>query len=146
MAKVTTKLPDDLLIQLSQLGEKSDEISEKMLEAGGDVVKDEMAQQLKGVIGKDTAYPSRSTGQLLSSIGKSGVKLDRNGNPDIKVGFDDHRDDGTTNSMIANIIEFGKSNQPARPFVKKTKNRSKKSCESAMAEVFESEVKKIVHT
>ena len=146
MAKVTTKLPDDLLMQLSKLGEKSDEITEKMLQAGGEVVKTEMKQQLKNVVGKDTKYPSRSTGQLIESVGKSGVRLDRNGNMDIKVGFDDHRDDGKTNSMIANILEYGRSNQDAKPFIKKTKNKSKRSCEETMAEVFETEVKTIVNT
>ena len=146
MAKVTTKLPEDLLVQLSKLGEKSDEITEKMLQAGGDVVKDAMKEQLKSVVGKDTKYPSRSTGQLIESVGKSGVRLDRNGNMDIKVGFDDHRNDGKTNTMIANILEYGRSNQEAKPFIKKTKSRSKRSCEESMADVFETEVKKIVDT
>ena len=144
MAKVTTKLPDDLISQLSKLGEKSDEISEKMLQAGGDVVKAELKAQLKCIIGKDTKYPSRSTGQLIESVGKSGVQLDRNGNWDIKVGFDDHRDDGKTNAMIANVLEYGKSNQPAKPFIHHTKSKSKKRCEAAMVQVFEEEVKKYV--
>ena len=142
MAKVTAKLPDDLLVRLSKLGDKSDEISEKMLQAGGDVVKDELKAQLESIIGKDTKYPSRTTGQLIGSVGKSGVRMDRNGDFDITVGFDEHRDDGKANAMIAGVIEYGKSDQPAKPFISKTKSRSKKRCEAAMTQVFEEEVKK----
>lgn len=142
MAKVSVKLPDDLLEKLSKLGEKSDEITEKMLQAGGEIVRDELKKQLESIIGKDLKYPSRTTGKLIGSVGVSGVRMDRNGDFDIKIGFDDHRDDGKSNAMIANIIEYGKSNQPAKPFINKTKNKAKKRCEAAMTQVFEEEVKK----
>ena len=38
MAKVTVKLPEDLLIKFSKLASNSDAVAQKVLEAGGEVV------------------------------------------------------------------------------------------------------------
>ena len=38
MAKVDLKMPDEFLEQLSKLGSHTDEIAERVLEAGGEVV------------------------------------------------------------------------------------------------------------
>ena len=38
MAKCTYKLPDDFLKKISSLGKRMDEVSEKVLQAGGEVV------------------------------------------------------------------------------------------------------------
>ena len=38
MAKVDVKMPEDFLLKLSRLGDKTDEICEKALNAGGEVV------------------------------------------------------------------------------------------------------------
>ena len=38
MAKVDLKMPDEFLEQLSKLGTHTDEIAERVLEAGGEVV------------------------------------------------------------------------------------------------------------
>ena len=48
MAKCTYKLPEDLLKKLSTLGSKMDEISEVVLEAGGEVVLDKVKSNLEG--------------------------------------------------------------------------------------------------
>ena len=110
MARCTYKLPEELLRKLSTLGSKMDEISEVVLIAGGKVALDKVQSNLKGVLS------GTSTGELLSSLGLSGVKIDRNGNSNIKVGFSEPRSDGKSNAMIANVIEYGKHNQPAKPF------------------------------
>lgn len=113
MAKVEVQLPEEMLIRLSQLGTKSDEIAEKMLEAGGEVLLSRVKSNLAGVIGKGTKYSSESTGELERSLGLSPAKLDRNGNHNIKVGFAEPRSDGGSNAQIANIIEYGKHGHPA---------------------------------
>ena len=84
-----------------------------------------------------------STGQLVNALGLSPVLLDRNGNYNIKVGFDEYRADGSANAMVANIIEYGKHGQPARPFLKNAKTKSKKECETVMAQKIEEEIKKL---
>lgn len=143
MAKAEVKLPEELLTRLSQLGKRSDEIAEKMLEAGGEVVLARVKSNLSGVIGKDTKYPSESTGELERSLGLSPVKLSREGNHNIKVGFSEPRSDGGSNAQIANIIEYGKHGQPAKPFLKPAKSASKAACIEEMKQAFEQEVSKL---
>ena len=143
MAKAEVQLPEGLLTRLSQLGAKSDEIAEKMLEAGGEVLLSRVKSNLAGAIGKDTKYPSESTGELERSLGLSPAKLDRNGNHNIKVGFSEPRADGSSNARIANIIEYGKHGQPAKPFLKPAKSASKAAVIEAMKQIFEQEVSKL---
>ena len=143
MAKAQMMMPDDFLERLSKLGNKSDEISEKVLKAGGEVVLQKDKSSLSTVIGKSTKYESRSTGELESSLGLSSVRMDKNGNYNIKVGFAEPRKDGESNAKIANIIEYGKHGQPARPFLKPAQNVSKSACEAAMMQMFEEEVSKL---
>lgn len=142
MAKADFKLPDEFLTKLSQLGKDMDSVAEKVLEAGGEVVLDKVRSNLSSVIGSGTKYDSRSTGELVQSLGLSPVKLNRDGNHDIKVGFSEPRSDGGSNAKLANILEYGKHGQPAKPFLKPAKTASKAVCIRKMEEVLEEEVKK----
>lgn len=137
MAKCTCNLPEDLLKKLSRLGSKMDDVSEKVLESGGAVVLDKIKSNLQGVLS------GNSTDELSNSLGLSKVLLDRNGNHNIKVGFAEPRSDGKSNAMIANIIEYGKSGQPAKPFLKPAKSQSKKACIDAMTQKLEEEIEKL---
>ena len=143
MARVDVKMPDEFLERISRLGSNFDAIAETVLEAGGEVVLEKTKSNLASVIGSGTKYDSRSTGELESSLGLTGVKMDRNGNFNIKVGFSEPRRDGGSNARLANIIEYGKSGQPAKPFLKPAKSASKKQCIEAMKQAFESEVEKL---
>lgn len=140
MAKVDVRLPEDFLVKLSRLGNKTDEICEKALEAGGEVVLAKVKSNLSSVVGSGTKYESRSTGELEDSVGLSPVKMDRDGNHNIKIGFSEPRSDGGSNAKIANIIEYGKHGQPARPFLKPARSASRRECVSAMQRVLEEEV------
>ena len=142
MAKCSVSLPEDLLKKLSQLGNRTDEIATKALEAGGEVVLRQTKSNLIAVIGKDTKAPSQSTGQLVAALGLTRVLVDRNGNYNIKIGFDEYRKDGSSNAAVANILEYGKHNQPARPFLKPAKNKSKAEALETMKRVIEEEVNK----
>lgn len=137
MAKCTAKLPEDLLKKLSRVGDNMDKIAESALTAGGDVVLRKTKSNLESMV------KGPSTGQLVNALGLSPVLLDRNGNYNIKVGFDEYRSDGSANAMVANIIEYGKHGQPAKPFLKNTKSSSKKECEETMARKIEEEIKKL---
>lgn len=143
MAKAYMKLPDDFLEKISRLGNKTDEICEKMLKAGGEVVLSKAKSNLNSVIGSGTKYKSRSTGELESALGLSEVKLDKNGNYNIKIGFAETRKDGSSNAKIANIIEYGKSGQTAKPFMKPAKTSSKSKCIEVMKSTFDKEVNNI---
>lgn len=143
MAKVDVKLPEEFLLKLSRLGNKTDEICEQALEAGGEVVLAKVKENLSSVIGSGTRYESRSTGELEQSLGLSPVKQDRDGNHNIKIGFSEPRSDGGSNAKLANIIEYGKHGQPAKPFLKPAKSASRKACISAMQRTLEEEASKL---
>lgn len=143
MAKADIKMPEDFLQKLSRLGNKTDEVSEKVLKAGGEVVLDKVKSNLSTVIGSGTAFDSRSTGELERSLGLSPVKVDKNGNHDIKIGFAEPRSDGGSNAKIANILEYGKHGQRAKPFLKPAKSASKSAAQDAMIRTFEEEVEKL---
>lgn len=140
MAKATWKMPDDFLMKVSKLADKTDEILPKVLEAGAEVVENKVRSNLSAAIGKNTKLPSRSTGQLLASIGTSPALQDKNGDFNVKVGFSEPRTDGDSNAKIATILEYGKSGQPAKPFLKPAKSASKNAAIEAMKAKLESEV------
>lgn len=143
MAKAEIQMPDEFLKKLSTLGNKTDEIAERVLEAGGEVVLARVKNNLAAVVGKDTKVGSRSTGELERSLGMTSARVDRNGNHNIKIGFAEPRSDGESNAKIANILEYGRHGQPAKPFLKPAKSASKSACEAAMIRKFEEEVDKL---
>lgn len=143
MAKVDVKMPEDFLLKISRLGSDYDAVAEQVLEAGGEVALAKVRSHLSAVVGSGTKYPSRSTGELERSLGLSPVKVNAKGNHDIKVGFAGPRADGKSNAMLANVLEYGKHGQPAKPFLKPAKAAAKKECVAAMQQKFEEEVKKL---
>ena len=142
MARATFNMPEDMLRKLSQLGEKTDEISAKVLEAGAEVVVARVRSNLQSVVGRGSG-DSRSTGELVSALGASPVKVNRDGDFDTKIGFREPRSDGGSNALVANILEHGRSNQPARPFLKPAVSASKKSAIAAMTQKMDEEIKKL---
>lgn len=143
MAKAQMMMPEEFLERLSKLGDRTDEISERVLEAGGEVVLNEVRSKLSAVVGKGTKYDSRSTGELERSLGMTSVRMDRDGNHNIKIGFAEPRNGGDSNAKLANILEYGRHGQPAKPFLKPAKSASKSACETAMKDKFEEEVSRI---
>ncbi len=119
-------------------------LPKKVLEAGGEIVLAKAQSNLSSVVGNGTKYESRSTGELESALGLSSVKMDKNGNHNIKVGFAEPRGDGVSNAKLANIIEYGKHGQPAKPFYETRENGIPCfACISAMQDKFEEEVRKL---
>jgi len=143
MARATYKLPEDFLLKVSTLAEKTDEIIPKVLKEGGEVVKAKVKSNLQAVIGNDTKLPSRSTGELIDALGVSPAGINRNGDYDVKVGFDEPRSDGESNAKLANILEYGKSGQPAKPFLKPAKSASRNACIDTMKRKLDEEISKI---
>jgi HK97 gp10 family phage protein len=143
LARASFKMPDDFLIKVSTLADKTDEIIPKVLKEGGEVVSAKVKSNLQAVIGKDTKYDSRSTGELIDALGVTPAGVDRNGNYDVKVGFDEPRKDGESNAKIANILEYGKSGQPPKPFLKPAKTASRNACIEAMKKKLDEEINKL---
>ena len=140
MGKIKIDFPDELVTKLAKLEGRTDEVMDRVMNAGAEAVKPIMASNLAGAIGRNTKRKSKSTGQLAGSIGISPVRVDENGVYDVKVGFHEPRGDGKRNAMIAGILEHGKSNQLPRPFLKTARAASQKPALQAMTEAFQSEV------
>ena len=140
MAKATYKLPEDFFMKVSRLADKADEIVPRVLQAGGEVVEKKVRSNLQAVIGSGTKEESRSTGELLSALGVSSARQDKDGNFNIKIGFSEPRPDGKSNAMIAGVLEYGKHGQTPKPFLKPAKSQSKNAAIEAMKAKFESEV------
>jgi len=143
MAKAEIKMPEDFLEKVSKLGDQTDRIIPRVLEDGGKVVLNKVKGNLAGVIGRDLKYKSRSTGQLESSLGLSPAKQDRNGNFNVKIGVSENRRGGVSNAKLANIIEYGKHGQPAKPFLKPARSSSRRTCIDAMKARLEEEIEKL---
>ena len=143
MAKVTMQMPDEFLERVSKLGNETDRIIDSCLEAGGEVALGFVRDGLAGVVGKNTKLPSRSTGELVRALGVSPPKLNRKGARDVKIGFNEPHSDGRPNALLANVLEYGKSGQPPKPFLKKARSQAKKPVEAAIEKRFDEEVSKI---
>jgi len=135
------QFPHGFLAQLNSLETGFDDTAEEALEAAGEVVREVMAGRLDSVLVPD----DRATGDLVGSLGVSPVKVDHNGDFDVKVGFREDRPDGQVNAKLANIIEHGRSdqNRPPRPFLRPTRNRSRKRAVAAMEGVLTRWVDKV---
>ena len=131
-------MPTEFMDQLAKAAEKTDAAIPKALEAGGKVVFETMKANLRSAIGRDTKYPSRSTGKLLAALGVSPVKLNDEGNYDVKVGFSEGRE--VSNAKLANILEYGKHGQPPKPILKPTRRSSRKPCIEAMQTALKEEL------
>jgi HK97 gp10 family phage protein len=136
-------MPEEFLKRLSRLGNKTDSILPKVLAAGAEVVERKVRSNLHEVIGNQTKTESRSTGELLESLGTTPARIDLEGNYNVKIGFSEPRKDGSSNAKIANILEYGRSNQTAKPFLKLAKTSSKQECLAAMQQQFSKELEQI---
>lgn len=148
LAKLDIKLPEEFLQKVSRLAEKTDEIVPKVLIAGGAVVLPKVKSNLQAAVGSNTKYKSRSTGELVDALGVTSPKQDKNGNFDIKIGFAEPRKStgkskNVSNAMLASILEYGKSGQPPKPFLKPAKTATKKPCIEAMTEALEKEIENL---
>lgn len=140
MAKAQIKIPEEFLLKVSRLADQTDVIIPKVLEAGGEVVLSKVKSNLSSVVGSDTKKKSRSTGELERSLGLSPAKQNRDGNWDVKIGFAEPRSDGDSNAKIANILEYGKSGQSPKPFLKPARTQSKSACIETMKSKLQEEV------
>ena len=143
MATITIKLPDEFMNQLSEFDSRLEDIFTKSLEDGAEIAEAQVRSNLKAVIGSGTKLPSESTGQLLGALGTSPVKRSSLGGFDIRVGFAEPRKDGGSNEMVANIIEYGKKGQAAKPFMKPAEDATKAKVKAKMQETFKAEAEKI---
>jgi HK97 gp10 family phage protein len=142
-------MPENFLLAVSRLENRTDEIVAKSLEAGGAVVLSKVRGNLRSSVGRGIKYQSRSTGELIGALGISPVKVDRRGNHNLKIGFSEPRRSRAggkrvSNAMLANILEYGKHGQPAKPFLRPARNASRAECIRVMTAALESEIRRLM--
>jgi HK97 gp10 family phage protein len=130
-------MPTGFLAQVNSIDSKLEPVAREALAAGAEVVVKALRERLQEVIFDGDRNYNKSTGELVAALGVSQMRLDRNGNYDVKVGFMEPRSDGEVNAKIANIMEYGTSKRPARPFLAPTKAKKGRACKEAIRRVFE---------
>jgi hypothetical protein len=145
MPKAEWKMPEDFLLKISRLGDQTDVIIPRVLEAGGKVLLARVKGNLSAVIGRGIKSKSRSTGELARSLGLSRALPKRDGSGwDVKVGFrEPRRGKGASNARIAAVLEYGKHGQPAKPFMNPARPLAKNPAIEAMKDKLAQEVEGI---
>ena len=143
MARVQIKLPNDFIDALDSASNIIDNSAEQVLKAGANIVEPRMRSNLSAAIGSSTKQPSRSTGQLAKALGTAPVKVNSRGDYNVKVGFAENRDDGRANALIANVLEHGRSNQPARPFLAPTRSQTRRAAITAMKQTLAARIEQV---
>lgn len=139
MAKAQITLPTAFIDSLDAASALLDAAADEVFNAGAGVVEPRLRTNLAGAIGQG-ATPSRSTGQLLGALGTTAVRVNSRGEQNVKVGFAENRRDGRSHALIANVLEHGRSNQPARPFLAPTRSQTKRSAVDAMKTVLKAKL------
>lgn len=143
MARVQIRLPNDFIDALDSASSLIDNSAEQVLKAGASIVEPRMRSNLSAAIGSSTKQPSRSTGQLAKALGTAPVKVNSRGDYNVKVGFAENRDDGRANALIANVLEHGRSNQPARPFLAPTRSQTRRAAITAMKQTLAARIQQV---
>lgn len=156
MATIQFKKGDEYLIKLSKLAENGVKVTKEAIYAGADIVTNEIRRELEDNL-RDPASvalsggdafgiknTSNNTGELLEALGIAEIDKDSAGNWNTKIGFDGYDKKGVPNQLKARAMESGTSLMRKRPFVRPAVNKTKKKAITAMAEVIDNEIKKIM--
>lgn len=144
MARAAVKMPDAFLERISKLNSRFDEIVPRVLEKGAEPVIQKAKNNLAVRIGQGTKEPSQSTGELLASLETTKPVQDAKGDWNLRVGVPTTKDSkGVSNALKAAVIEYGKSGQPPKPWLKPTKSATRKACVSAMEQALDREIERL---
>lgn len=144
MARAAVKMPEEFLEKISKLNRHFDEIVPRVLEKGAEPVVQKAKSNLSARIGQGTKGPSHSTGDLLASLETTIPVQDARGDWNLRVGIPKTRDrNGVSNALKATVIEYGKSGQPPKPWLKPTKSATRKACVEAMEKALDREIRSL---
>lgn len=109
MALMTVTGLAEIIRDLNATADDIKSCSEEICEAGAKIIKDEQVKT-------GEAMGVRRTGVTLGSLKVCDFVRTANGGYR-KIVFEGNNGDGNPNSEVAFINEYGKTNQPARPFI-----------------------------
>lgn len=135
--------------KLERLGTEYDAIVQDMLADGIEPLQKQIESNLKEVIGRETKSKSRSKGNLIKAVKVTKAYQIANGDWHIKVGiygydkYDENgKPTGVPNALKAMVLEHGRSNMAAKPWLKPAISTTKKQCVQAMVDTFDKRVNK----
>lgn len=139
---MTVKLPEDTLKKLNRLGTEYDGIVQKMLVDGIEPLQKQIETNLAAVIGRGNKTKSRSKGSLIKAVKVTKAYQVSGGDWHIKVGVYGYDKDGVPNALKAMVLEHGRSDMPAKPWLKPAINATKKDVIKAMSDRLDKEINK----
>lgn len=129
--------------KLERLGTEYDAIVRDMLADGIEPLQKQIESNLKEVIGRGTKAKSRSKGNLIKAVKVTKAYQVANGDWHIKVGIYGYDSDGVPNALKAMVLEHGRSDMAAKPWLKPAISATKKQCIQAMVDTFDKRVDKL---
>ena len=143
MAKFIPDNAQELLKQIAQLKSDSEAVCDKMLEAGGEVAFNAIKAKIP------THWDVAKKSKTLTKV----KKRKKTGDKYIRVifkGYDRTKisksyPKGVPNSLKVAVYEYGKPNQPARPFIRPAMQSAETEITAAMQNVYDEEVKKVAY-
>lgn len=147
---MTVKLPEETLKKLNRLGTEYDGIVQKMLRSGMKPLKKQVMANLKAVIGQGNKTKPRSKGNLIKAVITTKPYKICSGEYHMKIGIYGYDKTITTpkfpkgvpHAVKANALEHGRSNMPAKPWLKPAIEATKNEVRQAMIDRFNEELKK----
>ena len=141
MAKIIAmKLGEDYTLKLLRMERLSEDIVKKAIDAGADIV----ANEVRANLNANLAGSTQSTGALSKALGITPISQDKNGFWNAKVGFGGYDEKGVPNQLKARVMESGSSKVQKRPFVRPAVIATKKAAQDAMQKVVDEELEKIM--
>lgn len=159
VAKFTFKAAEEYSVKLSNISSGYEEIAKEAVYEGAKVVADKIRGNLEKLeedkfrmLKKGEQFSGVSRKQkedLLSSLGITPIKKDKEGNINAKIGFDGYGKyptkkykKGTPNKLLARVVESGSTVRLKTPFVRPAVNATKKNVQEKMNETIEEGIKK----
>ena len=134
MALMSTSGLSEIIRDLNASAEDLKACSEEICDTGAEIIKD--AQNSTGL-----AMGVHRTGVTLGSLKICNFVRTAGGGYK-KIIFDGNNEDGNPNSEVAFINEYGKTNQPGRPFVSTANETSEPATIRAAIDVLDRHLKK----
>lgn len=159
MAKIKFTGFEHYMAQLEALEQSSEGIAKQALYEGAKIAADEMRKSIDGIPVQEEWGTKASPAKGIKPEQKKGLQdgfgisnmRNENGHINVRIGFHGYNKfktkaypNGQPNAMIARSLESGTSFLRKTPFVANAIKSTKKKAEVRMAEVFESEIEKIM--
>lgn len=149
---------DNFINELERFANDEPDIAKEVVNAGAQPVADRIRETLYKLQEEPfhrlseseefSAVPLRQKNDLLNSMGITPADVDKEGNTNVKIGFDGYGKlktkkypNGVPNALLARAIESGSSVRKKTPFVRPAVNKSRNAAIAEMDKVLNEKVK-----